>query len=62
MSQVWRMPAAIAGVSLLGLASAILGDGLWDWLCWVGLSVPLLVVATKGASQLHRRWGISRKP
>lgn len=52
MSGVWRIPAALAGLSVVGLAAAILGDGIWDWLCWATLSVPLAVCAVK----LWRQW------
>ncbi|PWC47249.1 hypothetical protein ACHMW5_20170 (plasmid) [Azospirillum melinis] len=47
MSGVWRIPAALAVLSVVGLAAAILGDGVWDWLCWATLSVPLAVCAVK---------------
>ena len=52
MSGVWRIPAALAVLSVIGLAAAILGDGLWDWLCWATLSVPLAASAVK----LWRQW------
>ncbi|MGQ9367122.1 hypothetical protein [Azospirillum sp. A39] len=52
MNRVWLMPGALAAVSFAGLAAAILGDGLWDWLCWIGLSVPLAVCGHK----LWRQW------
>ncbi len=52
MTGVWRIPAALAVLSVIGLAAAILGDGGWDWLCWATLSVPLVVCATK----LWRQW------
>ncbi|EWY41739.1 hypothetical protein N825_24715 [Skermanella stibiiresistens SB22] len=45
MSGVWRVPAALAALSLVALASAIVGDGLWHWVCWIGLSAPLLACA-----------------
>ncbi len=37
---LWGWPLAIALVSALGLVGALLGDGQWDWLSWVGLGVP----------------------
>ena len=57
MSSVWRIPAALAALSFVGIASAIVGDGLWHWVCWVGLSVPLLVCTVR----LWRQWP-SRAP
>ncbi len=52
MTGVWRIPAALAVLSVIGLAAAILGDGVWDWLCWATLSVPLAVCTAK----LWRQW------
>ena len=37
---LWGWPIAIALVSVLGLVGALLGDGGWNWLSWVGLGVP----------------------
>lgn len=37
-------PTAIAVASLIGLVSALLGDGLRDWISWVGLAVPVVVI------------------
>ncbi|MBP2296216.1 hypothetical protein [Azospirillum rugosum] len=52
MSGVWRIPTALALLSLVGLAAAILGDGVWHWICWAGLFIPLAVCAAK----LWRQW------
>lgn len=43
--RVWTAPIAIAVVSLIGLVAALLGDGLNDWVSWIGLAVPLVVIA-----------------
>lgn len=37
-------PIAIAAASLVGLVSALLGDGLRDWISWAGLAVPVVVI------------------
>lgn len=42
--RVWAVPATIAVVSLVGLVAALLGDGLNDWISWIGLAVPLVVI------------------
>ena len=52
MNGIWRIPAALAAVSTVGLAAAIVGDGFWHWICWAGLSIPLVVCAAK----LWRQW------
>lgn len=41
----FALPAIIAASSLLGLLSALLGDGWRDMLSWAALSAPLLAVA-----------------
>ncbi|MES2032620.1 MAG: hypothetical protein V4466_00465 [Pseudomonadota bacterium] len=37
-------PLLIALFSLVGLVSALLGDGLRDWISWAGLAVPAVVI------------------
>jgi hypothetical protein len=39
--QVFRMPVLIALVSAAGLAFALFGDGIWDGLSWLALSIPV---------------------
>lgn len=55
MNSIWRIPTVLAVVSTIGLATAIVGDGLWHWICWVGLSIPLGVCTVK----LWRQWPTS---
>lgn len=52
MTGVWRVPTALAVLSLIGLAAAIVGDGPWHWIAWAGLSVPLAVCGVK----LRQQW------
>ncbi|MDR0262862.1 MAG: hypothetical protein LBJ04_06515 [Sphingobacterium sp.] len=42
--KLWGMPMLLAVLSLFGLIAALLGDGLWDYLGWLALSVPLFLV------------------
>ena len=45
-SSFWRVFGIPLGISLLsatGLFAALLGDGLWDSLSWVGLGVPAVI-------------------
>lgn len=39
--QVFRTPLLVALVSSTGLVFALFGDGLWDGLSWVALSIPV---------------------
>jgi len=42
--RTFAAPLAIALVSLVGLVSALAGDGLADAISWIGLAAPLLVI------------------
>ncbi|WP_336333833.1 hypothetical protein [Pseudomonas putida] len=37
--QIFAWPALIAVLSATGLFAALLGDGLWDSLAWLGLGL-----------------------
>ncbi|MGF6394890.1 hypothetical protein [Pseudomonas plecoglossicida] len=44
----WRIfawPLLIALLGAVGLFAALLGDGGWDMLAWVGLGIPALLGA-----------------
>ncbi len=41
---IFAAPAAICALSLVGLISALTGDGLPDIIAWAMLAVPVLVV------------------
>jgi uncharacterized membrane protein YczE len=43
--RIFRIPLLIAAVTLVGLLSALLGDGPWDALSWAALALPLAVIA-----------------
>ena len=42
--QIFATPTLIALLSLVGLLAALLGDGMFDWVSWVGLAAPLVIV------------------
>ncbi len=42
--QIFAAPTFIALLSLVGLLAALLGNGVFDWVSWVGLAVPVLIV------------------
>lgn len=39
-----RTPAAIAVLSLAGLVVGLLGDSGYDFVAWIGLSVPVIAI------------------
>jgi len=45
--QIFRWPAFIGAASVVGLASALIGDGWYDAVSWLslGLTVVVMVVA-----------------
>ena len=45
---LWGWPVALALVSAAGLGGALVGDGGWDWLGWIGLGVPCVAAAWFG--------------
>jgi len=40
---VWAYPIVLTLLSLVGLLSALIGDGVWDWVSWISLGVPALL-------------------
>jgi hypothetical protein len=43
--RTWTWPIVIAVGSLVGLVSALVGDGLYDALSWLLLAVPVAIAA-----------------
>lgn len=48
LRQIFAAPAAIAAASVVGLVSALLGDGVWDVLSWLGLGLAVLLCGWYG--------------
>ena len=49
--RIWRWPALVAFLTILGLASALMGQTKFWWaLSWTALTVPLAVII----------WSVSR--
>ena len=42
--RLFGAPLLIALVSLVGLVSALMGDGVADWISWAGLAIPVAVI------------------
>ena len=43
LGTIFLVPAILAALSCAGLVSALVGDGVWDGLSWLTLSVPIAV-------------------
>lgn len=56
---VYRIPLVLGFVTIIGLLSALLGDGVWDVLSWLLLGVPLFLLALFYGARRPRR---SRPP
>lgn len=41
---VFRVPLILGLLSAVGLVSALLANGVWDWLSWCALATPLLAI------------------
>jgi len=42
----WSWPIALGLLSILGLLSALIGEGgLWWWLSWAALGTPIVTIA-----------------
>lgn len=52
--KLWGMPILLGVMSLVGLVSALLEDGLWDGLSWLTLGIPVALMLW------YWRLGISR--
>ena len=44
LGQIFVWPIVLAALSGLGLVSALLGDDIWDWLSWLALATPVVVI------------------
>ncbi|WP_394781940.1 hypothetical protein [Undibacterium sp.] len=41
--RLWGWPIALGMLTIIGLVSALLGDGIWDYLSALSLGVPVAV-------------------
>ncbi len=45
--KVYGPAIAISVITIYGLFSALLGNGIWDELSWIALAIPLAIVVWK---------------
>ncbi len=41
--QIFAIPMVLGVLSVIGLVSALVGDGFWDGVSWVTLAIPILL-------------------
>jgi len=41
--QIFAIPIVLGVLSIIGLVSALVGDGVWDGVSWVTLAIPILL-------------------
>lgn len=41
--RIWKYPILLAIITAAGLFMALVGAGIWHWLAWLALTIPLLV-------------------
>lgn len=42
--QLWGWPLVMAILTIFGLLAALTGTGVWHWLSWIALSVPVVTM------------------
>jgi hypothetical protein len=43
LGQIFAAPMVVGALSIVGLVAALIGDGWWDVLSWLTLTVPVLL-------------------
>ena len=43
LGQIFAAPIVIGALSVVGLVAALIGDGWWDALSWLSLTLPVLL-------------------
>ncbi|GAB3257639.1 hypothetical protein GCM10027347_20280 [Larkinella harenae] len=41
---IWIIPLVLALLSMIGLIAALVGDGMMDFVSWLTLGIPLVVI------------------
>lgn len=41
--RIFAIPAVLGVLSIVGLISALIGDGVWDGVSWATLAIPILL-------------------
>lgn len=52
--RLWGWPIVLGIVTAIGLVSALVGDGVWDTVSWLGLGLPVAISAWYGLLRPQR--------
>ena len=53
--QVFGVPVLVGLLSAVGLAAALLGDGIFDAVSWICLALPIAIVAAAATRARRQR-------
>ena len=42
--RIWPVPIALGVLTCVGLVAALVADGIWDVVSWIGLGLPIVAV------------------
>lgn len=42
--RLWGIPSLLAIITLFGLVMALLGGGIWDYIGWLTLAIPIILI------------------
>lgn len=51
---IWELPILLAALTAFGLLAALLGVGIWHYLAWLALVIPIFVGLRYGLWPRHR--------
>ncbi|WP_291835126.1 hypothetical protein [Brevundimonas sp.] len=54
LKAIFAVPLVVAVLSLIGLVGALLGDGVWDGIGWIGLGAGVAVTVWALIARRHR--------
>ena len=43
LGQIFAAPIVVGALSIVGLLAALIGDGWWDAVSWLSLTLPILL-------------------
>ncbi|MBI2262659.1 MAG: hypothetical protein HYU62_13465 [Caulobacterales bacterium] len=54
LAAIFAVPAVVAVLSLIGLVAALIGDGVWNAIGWLGLGASVAVLVWALIVRRHR--------